>query len=280
MQKLLAWKFLVEQHGDLKVDMHSVGLEAAISGEQLRLNAAMRVAQQQAAAVLQLPPESLEYFRPTGEPESHVVMSRAACVAVACAEIAWVRKRYELKLLGRDKVQRNLREFRSWREVTFPNWSHNTSTLLCLAAVAGNQDAQNALKIKHKSKEEVRNGAFDTLHLEEFGTLCSPVILDRPGRQPRVGVFVTADKSLACAVERFRPAYVNSLPATAYDFSHPYLTDAQALEHLKWFSGSGPARTSWGTCQVTALLALAEAQALLGEMPKKLAALKRRLVWV
>lgn len=278
VRELMAWKFLVERHGDLKVDMLSVGLEAAISGERRRLNAAMRVAQQRAAVVLQSSPESLEYFCHPGESESQMVMSRVACVAVACAEIAWVRRRYELRLLGRDRGQLNLREFRNWRGDTFPAWPHNTSTLLCLAALAGNQDAQNALKIKHKSKDEVRNGAFDALHLEEFGTLCSPAVLDRPGRPPRVGVFVTSDKSLARALERISPVYVGSLPATAYKFSHPYLTDAQAVEHYKWFSGSGPTTSSSKNCQ-TGLLALAEAQAQLGEMPQKLVALKRRLLW-
>lgn len=279
VRELLLWKYLVERHGDLKVDMLSVGLEAAISGKKLRLNAAMRVARQRAAAVLQSPLGSLEYFRHSGEPESHMAMSRVACVSVACAEIAWVRKRYELLQLRRDLVQRNLREFRAWRGVAVPNWPPSTSTLLCLAALAGNQDAQNALKIKHMSKDKVRNGAFDTLHLEEFGTMCSPDVLGRLDRPSRVGVFVTFDKSLARAVEHFRPVYVNSLPATACEFSHPYLTDAQATEHLKWFSGSGPASTSEGTCRITGLLALAEAKKQLGEMPPKLAALKRRLLW-
>lgn len=140
---------------------------------------------------------------------THLQLERGACVQEAifstaveayvnCAEIAWLRFRISAPDPKRN-AYRNALHFLEWRAQSLPVGS-TTCTYLCLGALGGNAAAAATLKVRKADPNEIRNGAFDALHLGQFTANC--VSSDEDAS---IAVFASADADMLAAVKAVTP---------------------------------------------------------------------------
>lgn len=140
----------------------------------------------------------------------------AAEAYVACAEIAWVRRTRCTKQQAHKKSV----SFLEWRFSALGASPLSTSTLLCVAALGGNERASAAINLG-AAPEYIRNGAFDALHLGHFAEGAARTYVH--GRQGPA-VFITSDKNLARAITSVTKS-LSGLAAVSFD--QPWLTKSQ-----------------------------------------------------
>lgn len=277
-QNILAWLYLVGEYGDVHIISHSTAIEASLGKGTASAKRIIRESCERAAQIIGTNKRQIESIGPFQYSNKRTVIDRLTYVAIACAEIAWVRRRYLDKKFGKDFAQKNIREFKEWHTKTFSDWPLRTSTLLCIAAMAGNEDAATALKLKKKDANEIRNGAFDTLHLEEFSVACGPNALLRfDADRPSIAVLITGDKDLYNAVTSFKPAIINNKSATRFDIKMPFINEGTRIETVKWLNSGKLDRRDKLRGLKVGLMALKESCSLLGHLPSKLLQIKELL---
>lgn len=194
-----------------------------------------------------------------------VLLSLATDVLVSCAEIAWVSNCHRRQLRKKANAEKNIKAFMQWRHSTFADVSQATSTMMCIAALAGNNQAAAALKALKVDAEELRNGAFDAVHLDQF------LQASRPDRdwvsQHGIAVFVTSDKGLAKALDSIQAGWVGKRGTALVTMSFPWLSPEKVeqtrQQFLRW-RAAVPAQTA--RLDVRALF---EIRKILGFIPKK-----------
>lgn len=279
MWAFLAWRHLALRHGTLSASMFSIAMEHTISTRKERLDKLRRNHLAIVGAVLDSAEVEVTLsVGLRGESEEDKVLSRAVSVMGAATEIAWLRSRGAAKQLNQQWCLRNVGSFMAWRDSALSFWPHQVSTVLAMAAIAGNRAAHDALKLDNPDLDEIRNGAFDAIHLEEFSTLCSPKHLFAQ-RAEKVAVFVTSDRRLAAAIDTMRPAVINGQSGTALVFQHPWLPQARQAEVRYWMLTSGPQLSRRFHHAAYVRLMVREIERLTkSPLPKKLAQLQRAVL--
>ena len=153
-------------------------------------------------------------------------------VLVAMTEIAWTRKRIwenNAKL----RSFRNCTDFMEWRTVAFPSVDAYASTILCIAAMMGNAEAQNCLKLNKKKDNDggklLKNAAFDTVHLAEY---LMAAAIGASNNSPRLAVFVTGDKALAQFIKNQHFIRAKDQLVLGFEFAHPWIRRNADFLHI------------------------------------------------
>ncbi len=243
--------------------MASVALEHAMSHDKTCIDRVPTILREVSRAILgeRQPP-----LRVDGEGTiSGVISGLATRTLVGCAEIGWVRNAHYSGRRSPNPAEANIRAFLAWRRSTFPTVAQSTSTLLCVAALGGNEVAAAALKALKEDANWIRNGAFDAVHLDNFCDACSPARHWSFG--PSVAVLVTGDAGMARAIDSFKSGWVGARGAALIEMRLHWVSKVRQARVRKDFPDWQPAsRAPSISVDSAALLAVKE---VCGEVPSK-----------
>jgi hypothetical protein len=163
------------------------------------------------------------------------IYERALYVLVAAAEISFVRVLHRDNVRNKALARKNIEAFRRWRDETFGSHTPSISTLMCISAIGGHEPSYRALKIT-SPPDLLLNAAFDAARLEELGA--SVQNAGRFGFFPDVAIFVTMDRDLGEAFERF--TLNSSRRSLDISAQTPWLHERRRKETHTWYMNLSP----------------------------------------